>query len=76
LDARNHGDSEHLDTMTYKEMANDVYEYIKSNNLTSKIIINNAEIIYKIYLFIINLEDNLFLMGHSLGAKSLMTLAC
>lgn len=36
LTLRNHGDSEHKDTMTDVEMADDVYNFIKENNLDSK----------------------------------------
>lgn len=35
LDMRNHGRSFHSDVSTYEAMVNDVYEYCKSNNLSS-----------------------------------------
>ena len=39
LDLRNHGDSEHKDSMTLKEMADDIYNFIQEKNIKSKIVI-------------------------------------
>ena len=36
VDLRNHGNSEHKDTMSMEEMANDVHNFIKENNLDSR----------------------------------------
>jgi len=39
LDMRNHGSSEHKDSMTLKEMADDIYAFIQENNIKSKVVI-------------------------------------
>ncbi len=53
VDLRNHGESDHHASMTYKEMAEDVLRFADSKGL-----------------------DNLELLGHNIGAKTAMTLAC
>ena len=39
LDLRNHGSSEHRDTMSSIEMAEDVYSFIQNNNISSNLVI-------------------------------------
>lgn len=53
MDLRNHGESDHHASMTYKEMAEDVLRFADSKHL-----------------------DKLELLGHNIGAKTAMTLAC
>lgn len=50
---RNHGESDHHQSMTYKEMASDVLRYADQRQI-----------------------DKFVLLGHNLGAKTAMTLAC
>lgn len=49
---RNHGDSDHSDSMTYKEMAEDVIRYADKQKL-----------------------ERFTLLGHSMGAKTAMTIS-
>ena len=53
LDLRNHGESDHHNSMTYKELANDVLRYADHRQI-----------------------EKLTLLGHNIGAKTAMTLAC
>ena len=53
VDLRNHGESDHHEKMTYKEMAEDVLRYADSKGL-----------------------DKFSILGHNLGGKTAMTLAC
>jgi pimeloyl-ACP methyl ester carboxylesterase len=42
LDLRNHGRSPHFPTHTYKEMADDVYFFMKENNIVNPIIVGHS----------------------------------
>lgn len=52
IDARNHGESPHVEEHTYDTIAQDVYQFIQDQGLNKPM-----------------------LMGHSMGAKAMMTLA-
>jgi Predicted hydrolases or acyltransferases (alpha/beta hydrolase superfamily) len=39
VDLRNHGNSEHKESMTYKEMADDVYNFVRENRLGPDLIV-------------------------------------
>lgn len=49
---RNHGDSDHFDEMSYKEMAKDIIRYADNQNI-----------------------EKFTVLGHSMGAKTAMTLS-
>lgn len=53
VDLRNHGESDHHASMTYREMAEDVLRFADSKGL-----------------------DKFSLLGHNIGSKTAMTLAC
>lgn len=53
VDLRNHGESDHHTSMTYKEMAEDVLRYADQKGI-----------------------EKFSLLGHNIGAKTAMTLAC
>ena len=53
VDLRNHGESDHHESMRYSEMADDVLSYADQCGV-----------------------DKLTLLGHNIGAKTAMTLAC
>lgn len=42
LDLRNHGLSEHKETMSYGEMADDIDNFIKENNIRNPIIMGHS----------------------------------
>ncbi len=42
LDLRNHGESEHADTMSYESMAADVFQFISDNNLQQLAIVGHS----------------------------------
>jgi len=53
IDLRNHGESDHHMSMTYKEMADDVLRFADAKDI-----------------------DKFSVLGHNIGAKTAMTLAC
>ena len=53
VDLRNHGESDHHASMSYREMAEDVLRYADQKKI-----------------------ENFSLLGHNIGAKTAMTLAC
>ena len=53
MDLRNHGESDHHSSMTYKEMAEDVLRFADGKGL-----------------------EKFSILGHNLGAKTAMTMAC
>lgn len=53
VDLRNHGESDHHTSMTYREMADDVLRYADAKDI-----------------------ETFTVLGHNLGAKTAMTLAC
>lgn len=68
LDARNHGESPHDPNHNYTVMAEDVKKFISDHNLHEPIVVGE-------WGFFLSQVDILTAKGHSMGAKTAMTLA-